>query len=186
MCSLSQKVLHTGQRITAIKLFALKRQEFQNCCYFRMSRDSRNIKEVAVGGSQPDRCWLYSYSLYSVCTAVDCCDNYRGVHECALFLTAFTELPTTNKYNNGDLYYHQRMINFCLVWNSCFILTALTQHGTTQLSTSMQAAKTKGIEIIYDNFYKLRRVFTLIWRSVIFISTSYCNKAHAFAFITNN
>jgi hypothetical protein len=99
---------------------------------------------------------------------VDCSENYRGVHEYALFLTACTELPTTNN-SNGDLYYHQRMSNLCLVLTSRFILTALTQHGTTQLSTSMQAAKKKGIEMIYDNFYKLRSVFTLICRSLIFI-----------------
>ena len=76
-----------------------------------MSRDSPNVKEVAGGGSIPDK-----FLLYSVCTAVEYCKNYRGVHEYALFLTTCTELPTTNnKKNNGDLYYHQRMSNLCLV-----------------------------------------------------------------------
>jgi hypothetical protein len=121
-----------------------------------MSRDSPNIKEDAVGGSLPDKCWLY----YSVCKAVKYCKNYRCVHEYALFLTACSELPTTIN-NNGGMYYHQRMSNLCLVGTSCFILSALTQHGTTQLGSSMQAAKTNSIEMIYDNLHKLRRVFTL-------------------------
>jgi hypothetical protein len=104
--------------------------------------------------------------------------NYRGTWVCVF--SRWLYQATHNKQQQRRLVLSSNDEQYVSRLN----LAALTQHGTTKLSISMQTAKTKGIEKIYDNLYTLSPVFTLVWRSVLFCT--YCNKAHTFVFITYN
>ena len=162
-----KKKLRTGQIITennSNKAVCTEREKmFKTAVIWKWAVTVRILKKMLwVWVYRTSVCYILCVLLGNTVRTTEVCNEY------ALFLTVCTELTTTNN-NNGDWYYYQMMNNFCLVWNSCFNLAALTQHGTTYLNTSMQAATTKGIEMIYDNLYKLRRVFTSISRSVIFV-----------------
>ena len=96
--------------------------------------------------------WLIQFCLYLDFTSciAQICSSFLNMRYFWLHLPCYPQQQTitTNNNNNNNRRTETCTIpNWCLVWTSCFNPVALTQHGITQLRTSIQVAKTNGINI---------------------------------------